>query len=367
MQDDRHGESRQKGRRGLKRTHGEAANILATIVRLALIVFAVVTASAPAPALAQFWRPTVSLPDPVEFGLRIEMGDISQARAWLDRGLDPDFVGDRIGTGLMIAAWEGNLPLMELFLSRGADVNKTNALGEQALMHAAWKGRREVVAWLIERGAKVNREPRQWTALHYAAFAGQETVVSHLVERGADLNAQSTNGSTPLMMAVYEGREAMVKQLIALGADRRLRNDYGEGAMDWAFKHNHLAIARAVGSTQEFASAANRPKTDWPETVRSLPVTVVAPVAKAVPPAPRADTATREARAQIEELMSVRAMLVERGLHKDANTVDRRISLLRFKLAKPGEDYRRPAVLEISASRKAPAEQKTRLIVDPIR
>ena len=328
------------------------ATILATILALAPL----------APAQAQFWR-TTGLPDTIEFGLRMEMGDMGRAREWLDRGLDPNFIGDRIGTGLMIGAWEGNLPLMELFLARGADVNKTNELGETALMHAAWKGRVEIAKWLLERGAKINNEPRHWTALHYAAFAGQAEVAAFLTARGADLDARSTNGSTPLMMAVYEGKEAMVKQLITLGANRRLRNDYGEGAMDWAFKHERHAIARLVGSTEEFAAAANRPKTDWPQATRSMPVVTVAPTQQAIAPA-RPDPG-REARTQLDGLMRTRATLEARGLDKDVQRLDRRISALRFKLAKPGEDYRRPAVLEISARRKAPAEQDTRLIVDP--
>jgi hypothetical protein len=340
--------------------HGRtvSATILATICGLAL--------AAISPVQAQFWRP--SLPDPVEFGVRIEMGDISQARAWLEQGLDPDFIGDRIGTGLMIAAWEGNLPLMELFVAKGADVNKVNKLGEQALMHAAWKGRKEAVDWLLERGAKLNREPRQWTALHYAAFSGQG-VVDHLVQRGADIDARSTNGSTPLMMAVYEGREAVVKQLITLGADRRVRNDYGDGAMDWAFKHNHLAIARLVGSMEEFTAAANRPKTEWAQSTRSLPVVTVSPASQArvAAAAPRGKEPGAELRAQIDDLMRARKELAARGLVKDVQLVDRKISVLRFKLAKPGEDYRRPAVLEISASRKAPKDQKARMIVAPAR
>jgi ankyrin repeat protein len=339
--------------------HGRSvtANILATILWAALALAS--------PAQAQFWRST-GLPDTVEFGTRIEMGDLDAARAWLDRGLDPDFIGDRIGTGLMIAAWEGNVPMMALFVSRGADINKTNKLGEQAIMHAAWKGRAEAVQWLLARGAKLNREPRQWTALHYAAFSGHSEVVSFLVEKGADINAQSTNGSTPLMMAVYEGREAMVKQLITLGADRRIRNDYDEGAMDWAFKHNQHAIARLVGTMEEFAAAASRPKAYWPQTVRSLPVTTVSPVAQAkMAQVPRREPGG-ELRAEIDELLRTRNSLERAGRLKDAQLVDRRISVLRFKLAKPGEDYRRSTpVLEISASRTAPQDQKTRLIVDP--
>ncbi len=48
-------------------------------------------------------------PDPISFGNRVQSSDIAQVRAWLDAGLDPDYFADRIGTGLMIAAWNGDL------------------------------------------------------------------------------------------------------------------------------------------------------------------------------------------------------------------------------------------------------------------
>ena len=336
------------------------ANILATFFALALAILSY-------PVSAQFWRPS-ALPDSVEFATRIEDGDIARAREWLDRGLDPDFIGERIGTGLMIAAWQGDIPMMELFVSRHADINKTNALGEDAIMHAAWRGRLDAVKWLLERGAKINREGKSWSALHYAAFSGQEEVAGLLVERGADLNARSINGSSPLMMAVYEGREAMVRQLIRLGADRSIRNDHGDGAMDWAFKYDRLAIARLVGSSEEFTAAANRPKAEWPQTPRSLPVTATAPTATtaAIKPAAAArPDPGREKRAEIEALMKVRNVLAEKGLNREVQRLDRQIASLRFKLAKPGEDYRRPAVLDISASRQSPSNQNTRLIREP--
>ena len=96
-------------------------------------------------ALALAQPAQAQLPDSVRFGVRMESGDIAQAREWLDAGLEPDFIADRIGTGLMIAAWEGNIPLMELFVARGADVNKANETGEQALLHAAWRGKLDAV------------------------------------------------------------------------------------------------------------------------------------------------------------------------------------------------------------------------------
>lgn len=213
-----------------------------------------------------------SLPDAARFSIVIEQGNVSAAREWLDSGLAPDFEGRVIGTGLMIAAWYGNISMMELFLARGADINKTNAFGEQALQHAAWQGHLDAVRWLVARGARINREGKEWAALHYAAFAGHVDVVRYLLTQGADINALSTNGSTPLMMAAREGRENIAGILLAAGARRDIVNEHGENAVTWAMRHNNLSIARAIGGSATFAAAATRPAASWGAPVRSQPV-----------------------------------------------------------------------------------------------
>ena len=213
-----------------------------------------------------------TLPDAARFTVAIENGDLSAAREWLDAGLAPDFEGRVIGSGLMIAAWEGNVPMMELFVSRGADINKVNAIGEQALQHAAWKGHLAAVRWLVEHGASVNRQGKEWAALHYAVFAGHAEVVSYLLEQGADINALSTNGSTPLMMAAREGQEAIAKRLLTAGARRDIVNEWGDDALRWAMRHNNLTIAREIAGTEGFPAVAARLTASWGAAVRSQAV-----------------------------------------------------------------------------------------------
>lgn len=212
------------------------------------------------------------LPDPVRFSVVLEVGNVRQATAWLDAGLDPDFEGSLIGTGLMIGAWEGNIALMELFHARGADIHRVNRFGETALMLAAWKNRRAAMQWLLEHGARPNRPEREWTALHYASFAGHADLVGDLLAAGANVNARSTNGSTVVMMAAREGHGKIAQQLLAAGANPTLKNDFGDDAVAWAMRQGNLDIARAFTSAGNFAELARaavaRPQ---PQPPRSRP------------------------------------------------------------------------------------------------
>ena len=113
-------------------------------------------------------------------------------------------------------------------------------------------GNLEAVKWLLERGARINAPKRQWSALHYAVFAGHGEVADYLIEQGADIDAQSTNGSSVLMMAVYEGHQQLARKLIEKGADRTPKNEWGDGALDWAMRQNRLEIARMVSNPEEF-------------------------------------------------------------------------------------------------------------------
>ncbi|MBK6403000.1 MAG: ankyrin repeat domain-containing protein [Rhodocyclaceae bacterium] len=212
-----------------------------------------------------------ALPDPVAFGVAVELGKVEAARGWLDEGLPPDTEADRIGTGLMIGAWEGNIPMMELFLSRGADIHHVNRHGEQALQLAAWRGQIEAVRWLLDHGASASRAGKAWSALHYAVFAGHEDIARLLMARGADINARAPNDATVLMMAAREGREPLARALVEAGADTRLKNDRGDTAFSLAMRNGNLRIASLVSPREEFAEAVKAPPERYPPQRKSVP------------------------------------------------------------------------------------------------
>jgi len=305
-------------------------NLAAMIIGMSLVF----------PAIAE---PATPLPSPVSFVISMELGDIGQAKRWLEAGLAPDFMGSRIGTGLMIGAWEGNFELMRFFLENGADINKINSNGESALVLAAWKGNLEAVKWLLERGANINAPDRQWSALHYAAFSGHTEMVDYLIERGANINARSTNGSSPLMLAIYEGKDQLARKLIEKGADRTPRNDWGDGALEWAMRYNHLDVARLLTNPEEFTVAVSQPKETWGEPKRSL-----------------------RSSKELEALLAMRNQLVERKSPTAA--IDKRIAAERMRIVRSEMDRQAPApraaTLEITANRKKPEEQSAQIVYD---
>lgn len=292
-------------------------------------------------ACSAYGGEAVRLPDPVSFAVSMEVGDLAQAKEWLDAGLDPNFMGSRIGSGLMIAAWEGKIELMELFLSRGADIDRSNANGETALALAAWKGRREAVAWLLERGARLNGPQRSWSALHYAVFAGHKELANALIDRGADIDALSPNGSSVLMMAVYEGHEDLAHRLIDKGVRRSPKNDWGEGALEWAMRFNRLKLARRIAdSPEEFKVAASEPREKWGEPKKSLKMSV-----------------------ELDQLLRMREILEARNLSTAG--IDNRIAAERARIVRTElkrEALPPVAALEITASRKSPQEQSASLV-----
>lgn len=210
-----------------------------------------------------------ALPDPISFAFSVELGDVRKVRSWLDEGLDPEFMGSQIGSGLMIAAWYGNIEMMALFVERGADPKRANRNGEQPLQLAAWNGHTPAVKWLLERGAALNREGNAWGALHYAVFNGHHELARYLIERGAEVNARSPNGSTPLMLAAREGREELTKTLLEAGADPRLKSDWGDNALTMAMRYEHFRLGKMISSPEEFAIAVKAPKESFGEPVRS--------------------------------------------------------------------------------------------------
>lgn len=295
------------------------------------------------------------LPDAVRFSSALELGDLKKATAWLDAGLDPNFEGHLIGSGLMIGAWEGNIALMELFYLRGADIDRANRFGETALMLAAWKNRQDAVRWLLDRGAQPNRgngEARQWTALHYAGFGGHGALAEMLLGSGADINARSTNGSTVVMMAAREGHAALAKRLLEAGANPALKNDYDEDAVVWAMRQGHYDIARTFTSAENFAELARLAAEQPPS-----------PPARSQPAPDRVDELLRKARLAEMDGRRDAALLIYQQAWSELKTRQEPQKVGAGKKA-GNSPAKAPKALVIRAKRAAPEKQSLSITHD---
>jgi hypothetical protein len=87
---------------------------------------------------------------------------------------------------LMIAARQGDKPMVELLLRSGADVNDKNFSSEVPLHYAAHYGHQEIVQLLIDHKADVNvKNDAEATPLSLASSAGKTDIVALLKQHGA--------------------------------------------------------------------------------------------------------------------------------------------------------------------------------------
>ncbi|HNT39304.1 MAG TPA: ankyrin repeat domain-containing protein [Rubrivivax sp.] len=182
-----------------------------------------------------------------DFFTAVEVDDDGGLSRLLARGMDPNTLDPKGQHALYLALRAGSPKTFTLLLQHPAiQVDAPNAVGETPLMMAALHGRVDAMKTLIEHGAQVNRQG--WTPLHYAASGPSAPAVALLLERGAGVDARAPNGNTPLMQAARYGSEDSVILLLKRGADRRLRNQRGLDAADYARLDGRDSLARRLES-----------------------------------------------------------------------------------------------------------------------
>ena len=141
-----------------------------------------------------------------------------------------------------------NREVVELLLSRGADINAINVHGQTPLWDALYARFNDVTELLIKHGADINAKNYVdgKTVLHAAAFNIDLEAVKLFVSRGGDIHAQSFNGDTPLHKAALRGHRKIFEFLVDSGADPEVHNKLEKSPRD-LFNENSDS-AKASGS-----------------------------------------------------------------------------------------------------------------------
>ena len=171
----------------------------------------------------------------------VATGNIEIVRLYLSAGVDVNLEGGfdsyKGKTLLGVAASNGYKEIAELLINNGADVEWGQGPLKWSPLHfAVWREHEELVDLLISKKADVNSvDVNGNTALHYAVFDGSQKIVALLIAKGADVNLKNYNGVTPLHNASNKGPAGLIKLLIANGADVNSLDKQGKTPIDNTF------------------------------------------------------------------------------------------------------------------------------------
>ncbi|QPJ62996.1 MAG: hypothetical protein G3M70_14370 [Candidatus Nitronauta litoralis] len=204
-------------------------------------------------------------------------------------------------TPLMLAAAQGNIPIMKKLIDKGASP-KEASMTESVLSLAISSGGPKALSILLEAGADPNagfphgrtpmfvvvREGNKkafdiliavegikldaqsrfgWTPLMEAVAHGQDEMVKSLLENNVDVDQKDVEGNTALMIAARGGRAVSVQHLLEYKADVNARNVRGMTPLMWAVTRpdNGEIISALLGMGADI-----KDKTAEGQTVASL-------------------------------------------------------------------------------------------------
>jgi pectate lyase len=173
----------------------------------------------------------------------VHSGDTKEILELISKGADINattgsFWGD---TPLHYAGRWGYKEIVELLLTKGADVNTKNNEDQTPVDIALSRNRKEIVDLLIAKGADVS-------SIHLAAYLGDAAKVIHFIEQGSDVNIKDQRRLTPLHYAARQGHKKTVELLLANGADVNSKGRGNRTAAEFAMQGNHNDVVELLVS-----------------------------------------------------------------------------------------------------------------------
>ena len=173
-------------------------------------------------------------------------------RAMLDAGADVRYVRPHNYTAMIdvLHRWKCDdeedeaalVPLMQLLIERGADVNAISDYGESALRVAARRGRFDIVWLLLQAGA--DEMQLEWSPLHRAVALGTVEDIREQIKSGADLKARDYWERTPWLLSLQVGDLNKSAILLDAGADRTDRGRCGKTALMYPIEGGHTPMVQ---------------------------------------------------------------------------------------------------------------------------
>ena len=190
-----------------------------------------------------------------------QLGDAKKVEALLNA--NPDLVNAKDqnsgGTPLFFAAGYSHKDIVELLLSKGADVNVKDNLGRTLLFNS----NKDIAELLLSKGADINvKDNLGQTLLFPVALTGNKERVKFFLDQGLDVNARDSSGQTPLFNAAYNGNKDAAELLLSHGADVNVKDNDGKTPLQVAVEKGKTDIADLLRKFSDKASG-----NDWDEAL----------------------------------------------------------------------------------------------------
>jgi ankyrin repeat protein len=153
--------------------------------------------------------------------------------------MDVSAANDEGITALIAAASEGHAAIVSSLLAgTSAAVNTRDKDGTTAVMAAAVRGHKDVVEVLVSKGADVNAQNMDGHTALMFAYNGRNQVAS-LLDKYSEYvtkDAESNDNSTLIIQKALETHTSIVDLLVRHGADVSLKDNKGNVAVDFDYK-----------------------------------------------------------------------------------------------------------------------------------
>ena len=158
-------------------------------------------------------------------------------RVLVAAGADVHYIQPNSRGVLNLAAAVGNVEMLQLLISAGADPMVHTNHGAYPIHDAIWAGKTAAAIELIPYYQSINFSPDgkgNGYPIGMAIARGNTEVVRAFIRAGINVNAAQFNKEPLLVLAVKQNREEMVKLLLDAGADQKLKDASGKTAADYA-------------------------------------------------------------------------------------------------------------------------------------
>lgn len=172
-------------------------------------------------------KPSDFTSNPDVLDLMVAASSLGYARVvspLLSAGVDPLQRDSSGWTALGRAAQNGHLPLLRMFVAKGAKLSAAQP-GESTppIAFAAWLGNVEMARYVLANGGGADEVDKEGnTALHWAAKAGHVEFMTLLLDAGTKIDHRNKQGESAFTLAALKGKFKAVELLLQRG----VRDEY---------------------------------------------------------------------------------------------------------------------------------------------